>query len=114
MTSTDGGATFSLSNEGFSERKVSALLVDRGNAAHLFAGVVNDKKFGGVFVFGGCGRGVEADCAGLDGRDVIRVVADQGRDGGGRHEPGIFALDPPAAPDAAQPAGETAGGRVRR
>ena len=34
MTSTDGGTTFALSNEGFSERKVSALLVDRGNATH--------------------------------------------------------------------------------
>jgi photosystem II stability/assembly factor-like uncharacterized protein len=110
MTSTDGGATFSLSNEGFSERKVSALLVDRGNAAHLFAGVVNDKKFGGVFVSEDGGGGWKQIAAGLDGRDVYALS--QTKDGmvvAGTSQ-GIFALDPPAAPDAAQPAGETAGG----
>ena len=110
MTSTDGGATFSLSNEGFSERKVSALLVDRGNAAHLFAGVVNDKKFGGVFVSEDGGGAREQVAAGLDGRDVYALS--QTKDGmvvAGTSQ-GIFALDPPAAPDAAQPARETAGG----
>ena len=110
MTSTDGGATFSLSNEGFSERKVSALLVDRGNAAHLFAGVVNDKKFGGVFVSEDGGGAWKQIAAGLDGRDVYALS--QTKDGmvvAGTSQ-GIFALDPPAAPDAAQPAGETAGG----
>ncbi len=33
----------------FQERKVEALLVDRGNPARLFAGVANDKSYGGVF-----------------------------------------------------------------
>jgi len=43
LLSTDGGATFVPSNEGFSERKVEALLVDHGDATRIFAGVVNDK-----------------------------------------------------------------------
>ncbi len=98
MTSTDGGATFALSNEGFSERKVSALLVDRGNAAHLFAGVVNDKKFGGVFMSEDGGGAWKQVAAGLEGRDVYALS--QTKDGmvvAGTSQ-GIFALDPPAAP----------------
>jgi len=111
MTSTDGGATFALSNEGFSERKVSALLVDRGNAAHLFAGVVNDKKFGGVFMSENGGGAWKQIAAGLEGRDVYALS--QTRDGmvvAGTSQ-GIFALDPPAAPaDAAQAATQADGG----
>ena len=110
MTSTDGGTTFALSNEGFSERKVSALLVDRGNATHLFAGVVNDKKFGGVFMSENGGGAWKQIAAGLDGRDVYALS--QTKDGmvvAGTSQ-GIFALDPPAAPDAAEPAGKTEGG----
>ncbi len=109
MTSTDGGATFALSNEGFSERKVAALLVDRGNTAHMFAGVVNDKKFGGVFMSEDGGGAWKQIAAGLEGRDVYALS--QTKDGmvvAGTSQ-GIFALDPPAAPDAAQ-AGPDAGG----
>jgi photosystem II stability/assembly factor-like uncharacterized protein len=50
MTSTDAGATFTASNEGISERKVTALLVDRDNPMRFLAGLVNDKNYGGAFV----------------------------------------------------------------
>ena len=35
LASSDAGASFAASNEGFSERKVEALLVDRGNPARF-------------------------------------------------------------------------------
>ena len=59
LASKDGAASFAASNEGFSGRKVAALLVDRGNPARLFAGVVNDKGYGGVFVSTNGGAGWE-------------------------------------------------------
>ena len=97
LTSTDAGATFKPANEGFSGRKVEALLVDRVNPARIFAGVVNDKAYGGVFVStnGGqhweqLGEGLDG---GLDGRDVFALA--QSAEGivlaGTNH--GIFALD---------------------
>ena len=89
---------------------MSALLVDRGNAAHLFAGVVNDKKFGGVFMSEDGGGAWKQIAAGLDGRDVYALS--QTKDGmvvAGTSQ-GIFALDPPAAPDAAEPCRKTEDG----
>ena len=50
LASNDAGVTFTASNEGYSARKVEALLVDRANPARFLAGVVNDKEHGGVFV----------------------------------------------------------------
>ena len=86
-------ASFAASNEGFSERKVEALLVDRGNPARLYAGVVNDKTYGGVFVSTDGGAAGSRSATGLDGRDVFALA--QAKDGtvlaGTNH--GIFALD---------------------
>jgi photosystem II stability/assembly factor-like uncharacterized protein len=96
MISTDAGKTFTASNEGFSERKVAALLVDRNNPSRLYAGVLNDKNFGGVFTSQDQGKTWEQIETGLDGRDVYTLS--QTRDGtviaGTGH--GIFLLDPPA------------------
>jgi hypothetical protein len=97
LASNDAGASFVSSNEGFSGRKVEALLVDRRNPARLYAGVVNDKTFGGVFVSssGGTGWAQTGDGpgGGLEGRDVF--VLAQAPDGtllaGTSH--GIFALE---------------------
>jgi photosystem II stability/assembly factor-like uncharacterized protein len=106
LISSDAGKTFAASNDGFSERKVAALLVDRNNPSRLFAGVVNDKNFGGVFVSADQGKSWEQVATGLDGRDVFTLS--QSKDGtvmaGTGH--GIFILDPPANADpAAAPAG---------
>lgn len=101
LASKDAGASFAASNEGISERKVTALLVDRGNPAKLYAGVVNDKNYGGVFVSTNGGAAWQQIPAGLDGRDVFALG--QTKDGlvlaGTSH--GIFALDPPAVADPA-------------
>jgi len=96
MVSTDGGVTFAASNEGISERKVTALLVDRDDPMHLFAGVANDKSYGGVFVSTNGGSAWRQIGAGLDGRDVFALA--QAKDGTvlAGTSSGIFVLDPPA------------------
>lgn len=92
LASHDGGATFTPSNGGFSARKVDALLVDRADPAHLYAGVVNDKTYGGAFVSLNGGASWEQISEGLEGRDVFSLT--QAADGtvvaGTGH--GIFAL----------------------
>jgi photosystem II stability/assembly factor-like uncharacterized protein len=96
MVSRDGGATFAASNEGISERKVTALLVDRDNPARLFAGVANDKNYGGVFVSTDGGGAWQQIGTGLDGRDVFALA--QAKDGTvlAGTSSGIFALEPTA------------------
>jgi GTP cyclohydrolase II len=106
LTSNDAGVSFTPSNQGISERKIAALLVDDHNdsgdaPAVLYAGIVNDKQFGGVFRSVDNGAHWEQLGAGLDGRDVFALA--ETKDGaivaGTSH--GIFVLgsaaDPPAA-----------------
>jgi photosystem II stability/assembly factor-like uncharacterized protein len=97
LASRDAGVTFVASNEGFSGRRVEALLVDAGNPARLYAGVVNDKSYGGVFVSNNGGASWdqigEGPGGGLAGRDVFALG--EARDGtvvaGTNH--GIFVLN---------------------
>jgi len=98
LASHDAGASFAPSNAGLSERKVDALLVDHADPARLYAGVVNDKTYGGAFVTPNGGASWEQIGEGLDGRDVFALA--QAPDGtvvaGTSH--GIFVLvqDPAA------------------
>jgi len=48
-SSDDAGASFHPSNHGFSKRQVSALVADQREPGTLYAAVLNDKEFGGVF-----------------------------------------------------------------
>ena len=93
LLSEDGGATFALSNEGFSAHRVEALLVDSVNPGRLFAGVVNDKSYGGAFISRDGGLHWEQISSGLDGRDLFALA--ESPDGtivaGTNH--GIFALE---------------------
>lgn len=96
LASTDAGATFAQSNQGLSERKVAALLVDQSDPEKLYAGVVNDKNYGGVFASKDGGASWRQVGKGLDGRDVFALA--QTKDGtvvAGTND-GIFVLDPPA------------------
>jgi photosystem II stability/assembly factor-like uncharacterized protein len=106
LTSQDAGVTFTPSNQGISERKVAAVLVDRENPEVMYAGVVNDKKYGGVFRSSDGGAHWEQLGSGLDGSDVFTLA--ETKDGqvvaGTGH--GLFVLgdssatgagDPPAA-----------------
>ncbi len=114
VSSNDAGASFAPSNEGFSARKVEALLVDQENPARppavgptapparIFAGVVNDKSFGGVFISGDGGAHWQQTSDGLEGRDVFALaVSPEGTVLAGTND-GIFALDTGAA-DAPDP-----------
>ncbi len=97
LTSKDAGVTFTQSNEGFSGRRVEALLVDRNDPSRLYAGVVNDKNYGGAFVSNNGGASWdqtgEGPGGGLAGRDVFALG--ETKDGtivaGTNH--GIFVLD---------------------
>ena len=93
LASTDAGATFTVSNQGISERKVAALLVDHNDPMRLYAGVVNDKQYGGVFRSIDGGVRWEQLGSGLDGRDVFSLA--QSTDGtvvaGTGH--GVFVLE---------------------
>jgi photosystem II stability/assembly factor-like uncharacterized protein len=94
LASDDGGATFTASNRGFTHRQVAALLVDRSDSATLYAGVLNDKEFGGAFISHDAGVTWKQASDGLDGRDVfvLRQAADKSLIAGTDH--GIFALAP--------------------
>jgi photosystem II stability/assembly factor-like uncharacterized protein len=93
LSSSDAGVSFKESNHGFSARKVEALLVDPANPSHIYAGVVNDKTYGGVFVSDDSGSQWKQIAGGLDGRDVFALA--QSADGAvlAGTNSGIFALD---------------------
>ena len=95
----------------FRSARLTALLVDRGDPARLYAGVVNDKNYGGVFVSTDGGASWQQIGEGLEGATCLRCA--QTKDGtvvaGTSH--GIFVLDPPAEPIPIAPA--AAAGRHR-
>ena len=74
LLSHDGGNSFEASNQGFSERQVSAFAVDPKDPAKVFIGVVNDKELGGVFESRTGGTSWQQVSAGLDGRDVYSLA----------------------------------------
>ena len=93
LLSEDAASSFTAANQGFSGRKVEALLVDSGNPARLYAGVVNDKNYGGVFVSSNGGEHWEQIADGLNGRDVFALAeSPEGTILAGTNH-GIFALE---------------------
>src|ERR1051326_401519 len=81
LLSDDAGATFTASNRGFTHRHVAALLVDRNDPNLIYAGLVNDKEFGGVFASLDGGTTWSQRNAGLGTRDVVpaSMAAPRGR-----------------------------------
>jgi len=73
LLSKDGGMSFIAANNGFSQRQVEALLVDNRNPNTIYAGVLNDKTFGGVFVSTDGGGTWDQRSVGLDGRDIFTL-----------------------------------------
>ena len=73
LRSENGGVAFFASNRGFAHRKVSALLVDRNDPAVLYAGVVNDKEYGGLFVSRDAGEHWAQMNDGLAGHDIFSL-----------------------------------------
>jgi photosystem II stability/assembly factor-like uncharacterized protein len=74
LLSHDGGASFNAANAGFSQRQVAALLADAKHEGTIYAGVLNDKGYGGVFVTDDGGITWQQRSNGLDGRDVFTLA----------------------------------------
>ncbi len=74
LASNDAGANFQASNNGFSQRQISSLLMDAKANGTIYAGVVNDKRYGGVFVSSDSGKSWQQRSDGLDGRDVFSLA----------------------------------------
>ncbi len=93
LASTDAAVTFTSANRGFTARKVEAMLVDSSDPAKIYAGVANDKTYGGAFISTDGGEEWKQIANGLAGRDVFALS--QAKDGtilAGTNS-GIFALD---------------------
>jgi photosystem II stability/assembly factor-like uncharacterized protein len=73
LASKDAGSSFVASNHGFSQRQVKALLADEKHPGTIYAGVVNDKIYGGVFVTRDGGKSWAQRSEGLEGRDVFSL-----------------------------------------
>lgn len=74
LLSEDQATTFAQSNHGFSQRQVAAITKDVKDPNRLYAGVVNDKMYGGVFTSADAGRTWQQQSEGLDGRDVFSLA----------------------------------------
>ncbi|HVJ07514.1 MAG TPA: hypothetical protein VM554_03970 [Acidisarcina sp.] len=79
LESVDGAFSFRSSNSGFSQRQVASILLDSRNPKTIYAGVVNDKGYGGVFVSQDNGLDWQQRSSGLNGRDVFSFS--QSKDG---------------------------------
>lgn len=79
LESEDGGKTFQGSNTGFSQRQVQSVLLDHNAPSTIYAGVLNDKIYGGVFISQDGGDRWQQHSEGLEGRDVYTLAqADDG------------------------------------
>lgn len=79
LVSRNAGLNLQASNRGFSHRQVATLLADRSQPSTLYAGVINDKEFGGVFVSRDAGATWDQMNSGLAGHDVFTLA--QAEDG---------------------------------
>ncbi len=73
LVSDTAGQVFVASNRGFTHRQVAALLMDRSHSQTIYAGVLNDKEYGGVFMSRDAGQTWQQWSDGLDGRDVFSL-----------------------------------------
>ena len=76
LMSTNSAKTFEPSNHGFSHRQVASVIVDAKNSNRLYAGTLNDREAGGVFVSNNAGAQWQQMSAGLAGHDVFQVRQD--------------------------------------
>jgi photosystem II stability/assembly factor-like uncharacterized protein len=73
LVSEDGGHTFAPANRGFSHRQVTSIVADEKEPSHLYASLINNREFGGVFYSGDGGSTWTALHEGLRTRDVFSL-----------------------------------------
>jgi photosystem II stability/assembly factor-like uncharacterized protein len=78
LLSENGGETFAAANKGYVHRQVSALLVDNKDPQTFYAGLLNDREFGGVFVSHDAGEHWSQMEKGLKDRDVFSLQQTEG------------------------------------
>ncbi len=71
LYSANDGASFEPVNNGYSHRQVATLQVSTTDPNTLYAGVLNDKEYGGVFASHDLGANWEQISNGLEGHDVF-------------------------------------------
>jgi photosystem II stability/assembly factor-like uncharacterized protein len=95
LLSRDGASSFMAANRGFAHRQVSAMQIDHTHPNVLYAGLLNDHEFGGVYASRDSGHSWTQMNAGLGTLDVYAVR--QSADGtlvAGTNR-GIYALSDP-------------------
>ena len=94
LTSNDGGNTFRPTNSGFSSRQITSFVTDSRRPGEAYVGVVNDKRYGGVFQSKDGGLSWSQISNGLENHDVFSLS--QATDGtllaGTEH--GLYLLNP--------------------
>ena len=73
LMSNDGAATWTPSNHGYTHRYVAAIVEDQKDRNKIYAGVVNDREWGGVFYTEDAGQHWMQRSTGLNGRDVFAL-----------------------------------------
>lgn len=94
LMSTNGARAFVASNRGFSHRQVASIAVDEKNPNRVYAGTINDREFGGVFVSDDGGTKWQQMSAGLGGHDVFKVRQDSKGDLFAATNGGLFRYSP--------------------
>ena len=73
LVSRNGGNSFDSSNRGFSHRQVTAFVSDRERPDQLYASMINNREYGGVYRSTDGGEHWEAFNTGLGSRDVFTL-----------------------------------------
>ncbi|MGZ4816324.1 MAG: WD40/YVTN/BNR-like repeat-containing protein [Terriglobales bacterium] len=93
LVSHDRGTSFQPSNHGFSHRQVTALVADREHPERLYAALINNREYGGIYRSEDGGSHWEQLDNGLGTRDIFSLEqAESGQLIAGTNQ-GIFALE---------------------
>ncbi|HEX7961309.1 MAG TPA: transcriptional regulator, partial [Terriglobales bacterium] len=94
QASNNAGLSFTGSNAGFAHRQVATVIADHHDSSILYAGLINDKEYGGVFKTSDSGAHWTQMSSGLSGRDVFALAQDEKGTLIAGTNRGIFAYSP--------------------
>jgi photosystem II stability/assembly factor-like uncharacterized protein len=73
LASSNGAATWTASNHGYTHRYVTSIVADQKDTNTIYVGLVNDREFGGVFSSRDGGQHWQQKSSGLGGKDVFTL-----------------------------------------